>query len=105
MKKLLLGTLLFAVVLAPAAFAEQTTYTEKFIQKHTQKIVDKEKQLQEKQKANQEAAAARQKARLDAIEKQKKEAAARQKAREDAAKARQDKIQKKKQLWNELISE
>ena len=62
MKKLLLGTLLFAVVLAPAAFAEQTTYTEKFIQKHTQKIVDKEKQLQEKQKAHQEAAAQHQKA-------------------------------------------
>ena len=42
MKKILLGTLLAAVIIAPASFAETTTYTEKFIQKHTQKIVDKE---------------------------------------------------------------
>ena len=116
MKKLLVVTMLAAVILAPASFAETTTYTEKFIQKHTQKIVDKEKQLQEQKKANEESAAKRQKARQESIEKQKKEAAERQKARQEAIekqkkeneakqKAVQKKIERKKQLWNELISD
>ena len=98
MKKLLLGTIFAAVILAPASFAESTTYTEKFIQKHTQKLVDTEKQLQEQKRANEEAAAKRQKARQEAIEKQKKENAAKQQAV-------QKKIERKKQLINEFILE
>ncbi len=98
MKKLLLGTILAAVILAPASFAESTTYTEKFIQKHTQKLVDTEKQLQEQKRANEEAAAKRQKARQEAIEKQRKENAAKQQAV-------QKKIERKKQLINEFILE
>ena len=98
MKKLLLGTILAAVILAPASFAESTTYTEKFIQKHTQKLVDTEKQLQEQKRANEEAAAKRQKARQEAIEKQRKENAAKQQAV-------QKKFERKKQLINEFILE
>lgn len=105
MKKLLMASLILSIMLAPAAFAEQTTYTEQFLQKHTKKLIDAEKQLQEKQKASEDAAAARQKAREEALEKQKKQIEAQKKAREDAAKARQNKIEKKKELWKELISE
>lgn len=105
MKKLLMASLVLSIILAPASFAEETTYTEQFLQKHTKKLIDAEKQLQEKQKASEEAAAARQKARQEAIENQKKQLEAQKKAREEAAKARQEKIDKKKQLWKELITE
>ena len=57
MKKLLLVSLILTIAGASSAYAAETTYTEQFIQKHTQKIVDKEKQLQEQQKAREEASA------------------------------------------------
>ena len=49
MKKLLIASLILVMSSAAAVYAAEsqpTTYTERLIQKHTQKIVDKEKQLQ-----------------------------------------------------------
>ena len=83
---------------ASSAYAAETTYTEQFIQKHTQKIVDKEKQLQEQQKAREEASAKKQ-------EEFKKKIEADRKAREEASNARKQKIEQKKKLFNELISD
>ena len=116
MKKLLLVSLILTIAGASSAYAAETTYTEQFIQKHTQKIVDKEKQLQELQKAREEASAkkqeefkkqiqAKQDARLKQQEEFKKKIEADKKAREDAAAARQKKIEQKKKLFNELISD
>ena len=51
-KKLLIASLVLVIgtaVVSYAADSEPTTYTEKFIQKHTKKIVDKEKELQQQQ--------------------------------------------------------
>lgn len=101
MKKLLIASLVLVMGSAAVVYAadsEPTTYTEKFIQKHTQKIVDKEKQLQQEQQAREEARAKQKEALQQKIE-------ANQKAREDAANARKQKIEQKKQLWNQLISE
>lgn len=101
MKKLLIASLVLVMGSAAAVYAadsQSTTYTERFIQKHTQKIVDKEKQLQEQQKAREDA-------RLKQREELQKKIEADRKAREDAANARKQKIEKKKQLFNELISE
>lgn len=100
-KKLLVASLsliISAGAVVYAADSGNTTYTEKFIQKHTQKIVDTEKQLQKDQQAREEARA-KQKEELQ------KKIEANQKAREDAANARKQKIEQKKQLWNQLISE
>ena len=58
MKKLLIASLVLVMTGAAAVYAadsEPSTYTERFIQKHTQKIVDKEKELQQQQKAREEA--------------------------------------------------
>jgi len=119
MKKILALSLVLSVMACTSAFAA-TTYTESFIQKHTQKAVNAEKQLQEKQKANQAALEKRQKERQQAIEKQKKANQAalekRQKERQAAIEKQkkanqakraetQKKIEKKKQLWNQLIND
>ncbi len=98
MKKVLIASLVLLLTGMTSVFAAETTYTEQFIQKHTQKIVDKEKQLQEQQKAREEA-------RLKQQEELQKKLEADKKARQDAANARKQKIEKKKQLWNQLISE
>ncbi len=98
MKKLLLVSLILTIAGASSAYAAETTYTEQFIQKHTQKIVDKEKQLQEQQKAREEASAKKQ-------EEFKKKIEAEKKAREEASNARKQKIEQKKKLFNELISD
>lgn len=106
MKKLLASLLVLSVVGGTSVLAaEQSTYTERFIQKHTQKLVDTEKKLQEQQKAREEAQAKRQKElqkkqqeRQKALEKQRKE-------REKARAAQQKKIEKKKELWNQLIND
>lgn len=106
MKKLLASLLVLSVIGGTSLVsAEPTTYTEKFIQKHTQKIVDKEKELQQQQKAREEAQAKRQrelekkqKERQKALEKQRKE-------REKARTEQQKKIEKKKQLLHQLINE
>ncbi|CDE89177.1 TPA: hypothetical protein CPT81_04420 [Candidatus Gastranaerophilales bacterium HUM_20] len=98
MKKLLLVSLILTIAGASSAYAAETTYTEQFIQKHTQKIVDKEKQLQEQQKAREEASAKKQ-------EEFKKKIEADRKAREEASNARKQKIEQKKKLFNELISD
>ena len=98
MKKLLLVSLILTIAGASSAYAAETTYTEQFVQKHTQKIVDKEKQLQEQQKAREEASAKKQ-------EEFKKKIEADRKAREEASNARKQKIEQKKKLFNELISD
>lgn len=98
MKKLLFVSLILTIAGASSAYAAETTYTEQFIQKHTQKIVDKEKQLQEQQKAREEASAKKQ-------EEFKKKIEADRKAREEASNARKQKIEQKKKLFNELISD
>ncbi|MDR1168970.1 MAG: hypothetical protein LBK53_08825 [Heliobacteriaceae bacterium] len=84
MQKIILSALLFSI--AMAAYAAPATYTEAATQKYTQKLVDKEKQLQRQQKTREDAAA---KARKD---------------REDAARAHKKKIETKKQQWKDLIS-
>ena len=122
MKKLLIATLSLVMISSAAMPATtnsnttQTTYTEQFIQKHTQKITDAEKRLQEKQKANEDAwakkqeqlkkdAQARQDARLKQQQEWKNKIEAQKKANEEASKARQKKLQEKKDLFNKLISE
>ncbi len=135
MKKLLLTALVLTIAGASAVYADEpSTYTEYIIQKHTQKIVDKEKQLQQQQKAREEARLKRQEEFQQKMEAQKKareeakqqreeafqkkideklnplkqkqaELEAQKKAREDAQKARQQKYEKKKQLLKELMSE
>ena len=101
MKKLLIASLILVMSSAASVYAadsQPTTYTERFIQKHTQKIVDTEKQLQEQQQAREDA-------RLKQKEELQKKLEADRKAREDAANARKQKIEQKKQLFNQLISE
>lgn len=98
MRKLLIASLILIMAGASSAYAAETTYTEQLIQKHTQKIVDKEKQLQEQQKAREEA-------RLKQREELQKKIEADKKAREDAANTRKQKIEQKKKLFNQLISE
>ncbi len=113
MKKLLISSMVFTVMLTPAAIAATsdtgTTYTEKFIQKHTQKLVDTEKKLQEQQKANQEAAEAKRKANQEAWEQKKQEwkdqQEQKQAEKEKNKQELQKKIEKKKQAWQELISD
>ena len=122
MKKLLIATLSLVMISSAAMAATtnfnttQTTYTEQFIQKHTQKITDAEKRLQEKQKANEDAwakkqeqfkkdAQARENARLKQQQEWKNKIEAQKKANEEASKARQKKLQEKKDLFNKLISE
>ena len=100
MKKLLIASLVLVMSSAAAVYAadsQPTTYSERFIQKHTQKIVDKEKQMQEQQKAREDA-------RLKQRKELQKKMEADRKAREDAANARKQKLERKKQLFNELIS-
>lgn len=100
MKKLLIASLVLVMSSAAAVYAadsQPTTYSERFIQKHTQKIVDKEKQMQEQQKAREDA-------RLKQRKELQKKMEADRKAREDAANARKQKVERKKQLFNELIS-
>ena len=98
MKKLFIASLILVMAGASSVYAAETTYTEKLIQIHTQKIVDKEKELQNQQKAREEA-------RVKQREELQKKIDADKKAREEASNARKQKIEKKKQLWNELISE
>ncbi len=100
MKKLLIASLVLVMSSAATVYAadsQPTTYSERFIQKHTQKIVDKEKQMQEQQKAREDA-------RLKQRKELQKKMEADRKAREDAANARKQKVERKKQLFNELIS-
>lgn len=117
MKKLLITSLILTMSLSSAVFAASTsttnsepaTYTERFIQKHTQKLVDTEKKLQADQKAREEASAKQQEelqkkiqANKDANLKKQQEF---QKKLEADKKARQQKFEQKKQLFNQLISE
>ena len=100
-KKLLVASLSLVISAGAIAYAADSGYKKKkkkFIQKHTQKIVDTEKQLQKDQQAREEARA-KQKEELQ------KKIEANQKAKEDAAKARKQKYEQKKELWNQLISE
>ncbi len=98
MKKLLIATLILVMTSAIAVkAADDSTYTGQFINKYTQKVTDKEKQLQQQKKANEEARAKQKKELQKKIEADKK-------ARENAAKARQQKIDQKKKQWNDLIS-
>lgn len=63
MKKLLIASLTLVMISSTAIAATttakstttQSTYTEQFIQKHTQRITDAEKKLQDRQKANEDA--------------------------------------------------
>ena len=107
MKKFLTAAIAFSVMSAPAVFAAttsetNTTYTEQFIQKHTQRLIDAEKKLQEKQQQNEE----QQKAQQEAWEQKKLEL---QKQHEENVNSwnqkKQDweKQQQAKQAENELI--
>ena len=96
MKKILLATIVVSLLSTSALYAAET-YTERFIQKHTQKIVDKEKELQAQQKANEEARAKRQEEFKARQEARQKEIQKRQQEREEARAATQQKIEKKKQ--------
>ncbi|MBR1908649.1 hypothetical protein IJ818_06910 [bacterium] len=120
-KKLLVALCLLSMVFATTAIAAET-YTEKFVQSKTQKIVDTEKKLQAKkaenvakvnaQKEAQKKKEAELKAKIqaqkDAQAKKEKEVKAKieaQKKKDQAKKAAvQKKIQTKKDAWNTLIS-
>ena len=79
MRKLLIASCVLSVALAGVSFAS-TTYTEQFIQKHTQGIVNKEKELTAKRDAQKAAAEAKKQER----EKQKAAQKAKIKAKKDA---------------------
>ena len=105
MKKILgLICVLSVLTIAAANCAEEKTYTEKFIQKHTQKLVDKEKSLTAKQKAE--------KAKYEAKKQEIKDKQKADKAKLDAKKAEQakkeaeakKKIENKKKAWKELTT-
>ena len=69
MKKLLALSLVLSLFGVTAAFADEpTTYTEYLLQKHSQKLVDKEKELQQQQKAREEARQKQQEAFQQKIE-------------------------------------
>lgn len=97
MKKILALSIMLSLVMGSSVFAA-TTYTENFIQSKTQKIVDTEKKLQEKQAAKKAEYDKKKQANQAALEKKKQE-------REAAKKQTQQKIEKKKQLFNQLINE
>jgi len=121
MKKLLVGICFLSMIFATTAIAAET-YTEKFVQSKTQKIVDAEKKLRAKDaenkakiKAQKEANAKKEaelrakiKAKQDAQKKKEAELKAKieaQKKKDQAKKAEvQKKIQTKKDAWNTLIS-
>ncbi|MBR2387014.1 hypothetical protein IKA92_06950 [bacterium] len=123
MKKILgLICVLSVLTIAAANCAEEKTYTEKFIQKHTQKLVDKEKSLTAKQKAEKAKYEAKKqeikdkqkadKAKLDAKKQEIKDKQKAEKAKLDAKKAEQakkeaeakKKIENKKKAWKELTT-
>ena len=107
MKKLLLVLCAICIAIGTtvsAATNSDTTYTEKFIKKHTQKVVDKEKALTKK--AND--AKAKKDAQKAALKKEKEALKKRQQAQRDALKKKQAeqnaKLQKKKDAINTLKS-
>ena len=109
MKRLLIATLSLVMISSCAmaattnSSATQTTYTEQFIQKHTQKITDAEKKLQEKQKANEDAWAKQK-------EQWKKDAQAKQDARvkqqqewKNKIEAQKKALQIQQEFWEECM--
>lgn len=123
MKKILtLACVLSVLTIAAANCAEEKTYTEKFIQKHTQKLVEKEKSLTAKQKAEQAKYEAQKKAledkkkadkaKLEAKKQEIKNIQNTEQAKYEAKKAEQakkqaeaqKKIENKKKAWKELTT-
>ena len=121
MKKLLIAVCFVSIVFATTAIAAET-YTEKFVQSKTQKIVDTEKKLRAKDAENkaklnaQKEAQKKKEAELKAKLKEKQEAQKKkeaeakakieaQKKKDQAEKAKiEKKIQTKKDAFNTLIS-
>ena len=98
MKKLLVLALVMVMASITAVQAATTSSTPL-----ADRIGAKEKQLQQQQKARQDARAKRQ-ADWQKQQKARQEAQADKKAREDASKARQQKYEQKKKQWNDLIN-
>ena len=107
-KNLFISALVLMIASSTAVMAtDNSTYTGQFINKHTQAITNKEKQLQQQQKARQEAQT-KQKAELQKQIKAKQDAQAKQKAElqkkyEADKKARQQRVEQKKKQWNDLM--
>ena len=90
-------SLFCGLTVSAAATTNETTYTEQFVKKHTQKVVDKEKDL--RNKAN--SVKAEQKAKKAEAEQKKKE----QKAKAEKKKAEQKaKLKQKQDAINTLKS-
>ena len=88
--------LLTLVILAGGAAFAAGTYTESVTQKYTQKAVDKETQMRQEAAARQNTAqqAQQQRQNAQAVEAQK---------RIDTINATQQKVDTKKQQWNDLV--
>lgn len=105
MKKLLIASLVLVMAGTSAIYAaDDSTYSGRMINKYTQKITDKEKQLKQQQKAREEASAKKQAEYQKKLNEQKNAYEAQKKANEDAVKARQQKFEQKKKLFNELLN-
>ncbi len=106
MKKLFIASLVLVMTSACAVYAaDDSTYSGRLINKYTSKITDKEKQLQQQQKAREEASAKKQAELQKKLDAQKKAYEQQKKANEEAAKARQQKVEHKKKLLNELLND
>jgi len=131
MKKLLAASMVLAFMCTPAAFAAEsadssitgTTFTEQLIQKHTKKLKEAEQKIQAKQqeseaqqKANQESLENKiqeikdkhnenvstwEKKKQEWIQQQKDSQAETEKSKTEF----QQKLEKKKQAWKDLLSE
>ena len=106
MKKLLIAVCAMSVVFGAtvsAATTNETTYTEKFIKKHTQKVVDTEKNVTNKvnsAKAKEEAAKAdlKQKQADEKAKLQKKQAEQKAKLQKEQEKIKQKQAEEKAKL-------
>ena len=104
MKKILALSIVLSLMVGTSVLAadqpqppKQQTYTENFVQKHTQKAVDTEKKLQNKTDAKKGAFEQKQKDQQKKLDQKKQK-------HEDAKKQTQDKINTKKNLVKELAN-
>lgn len=104
MKKLLVAACILSLATATTVFAAETTYTEKFINKHTQKVVNTEKNLTAIQKEQQAKVEAQKKALQKKQEEQKAKAEANKKAVEKKKAENKKKVQQKKDAWKSLTT-
>jgi hypothetical protein len=95
MKKLLLMAMIIAAGSTAAVYAAEKTYTEQFVQKHTQGVVNKEKEVRAKEQAY--------KAKSEKAQQERENAAkAKQKKYQHSKTQTKKKYETKKQQFNDL---